>query len=117
MAPTKRYYYSAAFKRKVVLHAEKTSNLQAQREFGVNKKNVRRWRKQRAELFSCKASRVAFTGPKTGRHHDLEEVVTEFIREQREAGMFMTTEIIQAKAREVANVKGVARATFKASRG
>lgn len=47
----------------------------------------------------------------------MEEVVADFITEQREAGMPVTTEIIQAKAREVANVKGVARANFKASRG
>lgn len=108
MAPVKRCHYSAAFKRKVVLHAEKTSNLQAQHEFGVHEKNVRRWRKQRTEIFSCAATRMAFTGPKTGRHHEVEEVVADFIREQREAGMPVTTEIIQAKAREVANVKGVA---------
>lgn len=38
MAPTKRCYYSAAFRRKAVLHAKKTSNLQVQREFGMKKK-------------------------------------------------------------------------------
>ncbi|KAH7962714.1 hypothetical protein HPB52_017613 [Rhipicephalus sanguineus] len=107
MAPTKRCHYSAAFKRKVVLHAEKTSNLRAQQEFGVHEKNVRRWRKQCAELFGCAATRMAFTGPKTGRHYAVEEVVADFVREQREAGMSVTTEIIQAKAREVAIAKGV----------
>ena len=117
MAPTKRCHYSAAFKRKVVLHAEKTSNLRAQQEFGVHEKNVRRWRKQRAELFGCAATRMAFTGPKTGRHHAVEEVVADFVREQREAGMPVTTEIIQAKAREVAIAKGVSRACFKSQQG
>ncbi|KAH7985763.1 hypothetical protein HPB52_025413 [Rhipicephalus sanguineus] len=117
MAPTKRCHHSAAFKRKVVLHAEKTSNLRAQQEFGVHEKNVRRWRKQRAELFGCAATRMAFTGPKTGRHHAVEEVVADMVREQREAGMPVTTEIIQAKAREVAIAKSVSRTCFKASRG
>lgn len=64
---------------------------------------------------SCAATRMAFTGPKTGRYHEVEELVADFIREQREVGM--TTEIIQAKAREVAFVKGFARANLKASRG
>ncbi|KAH6931311.1 hypothetical protein HPB50_023510 [Hyalomma asiaticum] len=63
MAPTKRCHYSAASKRKVVLHVDKTPNLQAQHEFGVHKKNVRRWRKQRAELISCAATRM---GPDIG---------------------------------------------------
>lgn len=42
-------------------------------------------------------------GPKTGRHREVEEVVADFIRKQREAGMPVMTEIIHAKAREVGN--------------
>lgn len=114
MAPTKQCHYSAAFKRKVVLHAEKTSNLRAQQEFGVHEKNVRRWQKQCVELFGCEATGMAFTGPKTDRHY---AVVADFVRERREAGIPMTTEIIQAKAREVTIAKGVLQACFKASRG
>lgn len=91
------------------MHTEKTSNLQAQHEFGVHEKNLRRWRKQWTELFSCAETLMAFTEPKTGRYHEVEEVIANFIREQREAGMPVTTEVIQVKAREVANVKG---ATF-----
>lgn len=117
MAPTSRSHYTAAFKRKVILVAERTSNLQAQRDFGVDEKNVRRWRKQREQLFNCAATRKSFSGPQRGRHHDVETEVASFIRAQRAAALPVTTETIQAKARELAKARGVPRTEFKASRG
>lgn len=42
------------FKLKVILHAEKMSNLQAPHEFGVDKKKVRRWRKQWTRFSTAK---------------------------------------------------------------
>ncbi|KAH7975439.1 hypothetical protein HPB52_001768 [Rhipicephalus sanguineus] len=59
MAPNERSHYSAAYKRKVVLAAESSSNVQAGRDFGVDEKNVRRWRGQREKLFACAATRMA----------------------------------------------------------
>lgn len=118
MAPTnKRCHYTAAFRRKVVLAAESSSNLQAQREYGVDETNIRRWRKQRGQLLNCAATRMAFSGPRKGRHHAVEDEVAKFIRTQRAGALPVTTGIIQAKAREVAKARGIPRTTFKASRG
>lgn len=117
MAPNRRCHYSAAFKRKVIVAAEQSSNLQAGRDFGVDEKNVRRWRGQRNEIFACAATRTAFTGPKKGRHPEVEVALAEFVETQRSAALPVTTEVLQAKARELARERGVPRELFKASRG
>ena len=51
----KRYAYDAAFKSKVVNYAEATNNCAAAREFCVDEKQVREWRKDRTTLekLSC----------------------------------------------------------------
>ena len=55
---TRRYLsYNAAFKLKVVEFAEKNGNRSAQRQFDVNEKQVRDWRKKRDELRSLLPSR------------------------------------------------------------
>ncbi|KAH7983227.1 hypothetical protein HPB52_010249 [Rhipicephalus sanguineus] len=54
MAPNERSHYSAACKRKVVLAADSSPNVQAGRDFGVDEKNVRRWKGQREKLFADK---------------------------------------------------------------
>ncbi|KAJ1187489.1 hypothetical protein NDU88_004264 [Pleurodeles waltl] len=46
----KRRSYEAAFKLKVVSRAEKSNNSIASREFGVDEKQVREWRKMKADL-------------------------------------------------------------------
>ncbi|KAM7298529.1 pogo transposable element with KRAB domain [Ixodes scapularis] len=117
MAPTSRPHYTAAFKRKVILVAKETSNLQAQRDFGVDEKIVSRWRKQREQLFNYAATRKSFSGPQRGRHQRVGTEVASFIRAQRAAALPVTTETIQAKARELAKARGVPRTEFKASRG
>uniref|UniRef100_A0A224YXZ2 Pogo ele1 orf1-h 1e-40-j 4 n=1 Tax=Rhipicephalus zambeziensis TaxID=60191 RepID=A0A224YXZ2_9ACAR len=117
MAPNRRCHYSAAFKRKVVLAAESSSNVQAGRDFGVDEKNVRRWRGQREKLFACAATRMAFTGPRKGRHPEMETALADFVRTQRAAALPVTTEVLQAKARELSRERGVSAADFKASRG
>lgn len=117
MTPSRRCHYSAAFKRKVVIAAEASSNLQAGRDFGVDEKNVRRWRGQRQKLFACAATRMAFTGPKKGRHHEVETALAEFVRTQRAAALPVTTEVLQAKARELSRERGLTPKDFKASRG
>lgn len=117
MAPNKRCHYSAAFKRKVVLAAELSSNVQAGRDFGVDEKNVRRWRTQRERIFACAATRLAITGPRECRHHEMEMALADFVQTQRAAALPVTTEVLQAKARELLRERGLSRAHFKASRG
>lgn len=46
-----------------------------------------------------------------------EKEVTDFFQEQRKGGMPVMVEIMQAKAKEIANIRGVARTQSKASRG
>ncbi|KAH7936403.1 hypothetical protein HPB52_023108 [Rhipicephalus sanguineus] len=99
MAPNERSHYSAAYKRKVVLAAESSSNVQAGRDFGVDEKNVRRWRGQREKLFACAATRMTFTGPRKGRHPEMEAALADFVRTQRAAALPVTTEVLQATAR------------------
>ncbi|KAH7982055.1 hypothetical protein HPB52_002778 [Rhipicephalus sanguineus] len=91
--------YSAHSARKVVLAAESSSNVQAGRDFGVDKKNVRRWRGQREKLFACAATRMAFTGPRKGRHPEMETALADFVRMQRAAALPVTTEVLQTTAR------------------
>ena len=43
-----RFSYTVSFKLSVIEFVEKTGNQQAGREFGVNKKLVRDWRKKRS---------------------------------------------------------------------
>ena len=44
--------YPHEFKRRVVLYAEKFSNREAERKFGISESNIRRWKKLRPILFS-----------------------------------------------------------------
>ncbi|KAH7973039.1 hypothetical protein HPB52_020763 [Rhipicephalus sanguineus] len=110
MAPNGRSHYSAAYKRKVVLAAESSSNIQARRDFGVDKKNVRRWRGQREKLFACAATRMAFTGPRKGRHPEMETALANFTQTQRAAALPVTTEVLQATARALSRKCGISNA-------
>lgn len=116
MPPTRRQSYSAAFKRKVILHAEATNNLAAERHYGVSEKCIRSWRQQRDKLFACAGSRMCFRGPKEGKYPVVEEEVEKWVKEQREKGLSVSYEDIQGKARCVANELKIARSEFKVSK-
>lgn len=83
----------------------------------MDEKNVRRWRGQREKLFACAAMRMAFTGPRKGRHPEMETALADFVRTQRAAALPVTTEVLQATARALSREQGVSAADFKASRG
>lgn len=114
---SRRQSYTADFKLEVILFAEKSNNCAAQREFGVNEKLIRGWRKQRDRLFLCNGRRRAFRGPATGRHDALEKEVRLHVEEERAKGLQVSCEDIQAKARQLAQRDGISRSAFKASRG
>lgn len=42
--------YDPAFKKAVILYAEKKSNSEAQRRFGIHESSIRRWRKIKADI-------------------------------------------------------------------
>ena len=50
MAPTKRMHYTAKFKLEAVRCAEESNNSAAGREYGINEKLVRGWRKNKDKL-------------------------------------------------------------------
>jgi hypothetical protein len=61
----KRFAYDAAFKRKVILRAEKTGNHAAGRNHSVSEACVRHWRNTiKTKLFSCQTNRKSFSGPR-----------------------------------------------------
>ena len=89
----------------------------AGREFNVAESNVRLWQQQKLALFATKASRKKFTGPRKGRHPNIEEKVLEFVRERKKNGQPVTSDTIRNKAKEEAEVLGIPKQEFKASRG
>ena len=67
----KRLSYTAKFKREVIRCAEDKGNRKAAAIFGVDENNVPLWRKDKAAISGCEASRKKFTGPKKGRFPEL----------------------------------------------
>lgn len=112
-----RAYHDANFKLIVVRYAEENNNSAASRHFGISEANVRRWRSSKERLRNANSTRKAFSGPKKGRFGDIDKIVVEFVREKRNEGVAITTEIIKMKAREVASSLNIPRTLFKASTG
>lgn len=50
--------YDLDFKKKVIIAAEKSSNREAEKLFGVSESNIRRWRKLKGEIFGFGPSRA-----------------------------------------------------------
>ena len=67
-----RFSYTAKSKRKVILLAENEGNRHVAWEFSVPGSNVRLWRKHKDAIFTCKQSRKKFTGPRRGRHPEVD---------------------------------------------
>lgn len=87
MAPTHRRSYSAALKRNVMLYADSTNILSAEREFGVLEKCVRFWRQQRDKLLPCTGLQKLFREPTEGKYPAIEEAVHKWVCEQREKNL------------------------------
>jgi len=64
---SKRQSNTAKFKREVIRCAENKGNGKAAAIFAVDESNVQLWRKQKAVISGCEASRMKFSGPKKGR--------------------------------------------------
>lgn len=115
---SKRVQYTAKFKLEVVKFAEVAGvgNRAASRHFTVPEVCIRRWRKQQEALSGTNKKRKAFRGPKKGRFPEIEEELCQFVNALRSKANPVTAEILQIKARELAQEKGVPRLRFKASR-
>ena len=79
----KRHKYTAQFKLRVVQFAEKSSNSKAGREFGVNEKLVRDWRRNVDKLQSMPHKKCADRGKKC-YWPALEDEVAKWVTEQRQ---------------------------------
>ena len=113
----RRFSYTAKCKRKVILLAEKEGNRHAAREFSVPESNVRLCRKHKHLIFACKQSPKKFTGPRKGRHPEVDCEVLEFVLERRKNGLLVTGDTIREKVNEVARAWNIQRHMFKASCG
>ncbi|KAG7175313.1 Pogo transposable element-like 10, partial [Homarus americanus] len=100
--PAKRMKYDASFKLKVARFAKAPNNSAAAREFGVNEKQVREWKKAEEKLIDitrtkCALRRVARTGGVIIRVGQREP--REWIRHHREQHMYLRNEAGQVKSR------------------
>ena len=98
----KRSSYSVDFKLKVVKYAEEiNNNNEAGRHFGVDEKNVRRWRND-STLQSMPKSKKAKRGPKSGQNPEMEATLLEWFDEQRQKGDQVSSLAIRFKAVKLA---------------
>ena len=112
---SRKVYYDAKTKRKIILFAEEHGNRAAGRQFTVSEANIRRWRKNRAVIFSCRAGQKSFTGPRNGRHPEVEEILANYVRELRSTGKPVSRYIISLKAKTEAQEHNIS--DFKVSEG
>ena len=115
MDKQRSFFYTAKYKRKVILLAEKEGNRHALQEFSMPESNVSLWRKHKEAIFACKQSRKKFTGLRKGRHPEVDRKVLEFVLERQKSGLPVTGDIIREKANEVARSQNIQKHMFKAS--
>ena len=109
--------YTASFKLKAVEAAEKTSNIEAAKNFGVDESNIRRWRKD-SSLGSIPYSRRAKRGPKNGQFSEMEKNILEWFEIQRQNGCSVSRLAVRLQALQMAKSgKYQGTSTFTASKG
>ncbi|KAJ1166030.1 hypothetical protein NDU88_006440 [Pleurodeles waltl] len=97
----KRRSYEAAFKLKVVSRAEKSNNSIASREFGVDEKQVREWRKMKADLEMIPKAKKARRGLTTP-YGALETELHKWVMECHQNGYCVTRMGIRLRALQMA---------------
>ena len=99
---SKRSKYSAKFKLCMVRFAEQSNNCAASREFCVNEKLVRDWRRQVEKLKFMPKNKCADRG-KRCQWPDLEENLVKWIEDQRRSAYIVTRNLIRIKAKAMAS--------------
>src|SRR6218665_145250 len=116
----RRTSYEAGFKLRVVEYAELHGNSNAMREFGVNEKLVRDWRKAKETLADMPKTKRARRGD-VSSFPELEVELNEWVLSQRQNGYIVTRDSIRLRAVQLKktdkykNQPGMA--TFLASSG
>jgi len=93
--------YSAKFKLQVVKFAQESNNCAAGREFCVNEKLVRDWRKQ-VEKLKCMPKNKCSNRGKPCQWPELEDKLLHWIEEQRQSGYIVTRNMVVIKVKAVA---------------
>ena len=115
----KRKYYDVSFKIAAIEFAEANSNRLTGREFGVDEKQIRLWRKQKERLKNLQPGKKRLSGG--GRKPAcpaLEDKLVAWIEEQKMNNSTPTCTNIKAKALELSRDEGSTRTVdFTASHG
>lgn len=106
MASRQRASYTAEFKLKTVEYASKHGNRAAGREFNVDERMVRNWRKNQSALENAPRSKRANRAGTT-KFPQLETDLTRFIQERRDNGRAVTTVMVRRKAKQIAKDRGL----------
>lgn len=103
---TKRKSYTSNFKISVCERAEKIGNRATAREFGIDERNVRRWRSEKESLEKMpKLKRARRRG--TVCYPFLEASLENWIKEQRDKGLPVSTVRIRLQAKLIAQQLGL----------
>lgn len=113
-----RTYYDTAFKLKVVRLSRQVGGIRKEAKMcGVDESNVRRWIKNNEKLLLCDPKRKSSTGPKRGKFNEIDQIVLEWVLEQREKGFPVSRGAVKVKALREARNRNISQAEFKASYG
>ena len=81
--------------------AEAHGNKATQREYGINKSNIREWRKKKDLLTKLPKSKMADRGSKA-HHPALEEELMVFVSDRRRRGVGVSTRDLRKEAKKIA---------------
>ncbi|KAG7165833.1 Pogo transposable element-like 4 [Homarus americanus] len=108
--------YDASFKLKVVRSAKVSNNSAAAREFGVNEKQVREWKKDEEKLIDIPRTKCALRRGKQ-QWPELEVKLFEWVNKNRVCGYVITRNAICIYAMKLAKSNPDTGKDFKATRG
>jgi hypothetical protein len=114
---SKRLSYTAKFKREVIRCAEEKGNRKAAEILGDDESNIRLWRKHKAGISGCEASRRKFSGPQKGQFPEIDEAVFTFFQERHKTGLFVSYDLLREEVIKKARSLNIPRSHFKASKG
>ena len=116
--PKRRRSFDIAFKERVLEYAAEHSGEQAAKQFNIDPKRIRYWRKQKMDLASVDKTRARVPG--AGRKKVSEELDTqlaEWIHSMRDNSNRVSRKMIQNKALEIYPTVSDKGAGFLVSRG
>ena len=97
MERKKRFSYTTKFKLAVVEFAERNSNREAERCYGVSEKCVRDWRKQKTKLEKMPMSKRADRPGGKPFWPELEARLVSWVREKRQEGVGISGSMIHLR--------------------